>query len=233
MRRPLAIPTLAGVQLRAWEVELHLESREMYDGWRWMTEMERQRAQRLRTPELKRRYVASHTSARQILAEELGANPEDLRFSWNDQGKPRLDLPEGAPPLFFNLSHSEDRMVLACSPTHEVGIDLERAGNPAPEMIGQCLTVRERIPFAQLPTDEQSDLFIRYWTGKEAVLKAEGSGLFLEPNQVELDFPPAEGEGRAELRTSGRPPQEFPLHYFSLGSEFRGALAIGQEVKHA
>ena len=41
---------------------------------------------------------------------------------------------------------------------------------------------------SQAPLPDQSDLFFRIWTAKEARMKVTGEGLYLDPRDIELTF---------------------------------------------
>ena len=69
------------------------------------------------------RFIAARGLLRLILARYLGASPCGLRFSTGPHGKPELAAPASA--LRFNLSHSDDLMLLAVTHGREVGVDLE------------------------------------------------------------------------------------------------------------
>jgi 4'-phosphopantetheinyl transferase len=73
----------------------------------------------------------------------------------------------------FNLSHSEALLACALTNTGRVGIDVEfiRPLKDRERLLEQILS-----PGDALSPDMNDDLFFRYWTVKEAVIKAEGSG---------------------------------------------------------
>lgn len=85
----------------------------------------------------------------------------------NDQGAP---LPSNG--VHWTLTHKE-RYVAAVTAPHPIGIDIEmmRPFNPA---LHQRLA--DDTEWALAPEVTQA-LFFRYWTAKEAVLKAVGQGL--------------------------------------------------------
>jgi 4'-phosphopantetheinyl transferase len=74
--------------------------------------------------------------------------------------------------LFWSLSHKE-RMVAAVVSPRPVGIDLERLA-PVYERLHD--RIADPAEWALAPQKTET-LFFRYWTAKEAVLKAVGKGL--------------------------------------------------------
>lgn len=153
----------------------------------WLDEAERQRASRMATALLQRRFVAAHAATRMLLAEQLGVEPDDLGFQAGTYGKPVLARPR-ARGLHFNLSHCRGRALLAIS-TSEVGIDLE-AWIPSDwaSLAREILTPREHERFNPLPAQLKPAELCRYWAAKEALLKACGLGLQLAPDSVAVDL---------------------------------------------
>ena len=80
------------------------------------------RAERLRFPLHKKRFIIARGLLRKTLALYLNQAPELIQFSYGAHGKPALALPF----LKFNLSHSDDMLVLALTREKEVGIDIEK-----------------------------------------------------------------------------------------------------------
>lgn len=148
-----------------------------------------ERARRLRfvSPDLGRRFLAARAGLRLLLGRHLERDPRSLSFAANAFGKPRL-ADDGR--VHFNLSHSEERAVLAIS-DGEVGIDLE------------CMRPIEYLDLATRyfhPTEvaaitsagdveEQRRAFFRVWTLKEAVVKALGHGLSIPLTSFEVSIP--------------------------------------------
>ena len=70
------------------------------------------------------RLAASPTALRRVLAVYLEEEPERIRLTEGEHGKPRLAGPPGR--LRFNLSHSGEVALVAVSGEFEVGADVER-----------------------------------------------------------------------------------------------------------
>src|SRR4029450_5383706 len=88
-----------------------------------LSDDERARQRSFVSPELRRRFGAARAGLRTLLGRHLDRDPRSLAFAINEFGKPRL---AGDGQVHFNLSHCEERAVLAISDAAEVGIDLER-----------------------------------------------------------------------------------------------------------
>lgn len=142
---------------------------------------ERARAERYARPELRRRFVIAHAVLRIVLGEALGQSPQQVGFGYNPWGKPQV---AGCADLTFNLSHSGDMALCALGPPGELGVDveyLERSRTLGTLDLAQRFFAREEYEaIAVLPVGRQRDqVFTRYWTRKEAYIKAKGLGLSL------------------------------------------------------
>ncbi|WP_442482239.1 4'-phosphopantetheinyl transferase family protein [Aeoliella sp. SH292] len=133
---------------------------------------ERDRCSRLATPELRRRFIASHAGLRQVLAGYLNGAANDLAFHQTPAGKPHL----GDGTLRFNLSHSADVNLLAVA-TAEVGADIERA-RPVTSLASLAARHFAGLELeAMRNSDDPLHSFFQTWTRKEAVIKLVGLGL--------------------------------------------------------
>lgn len=111
-------------------------------------------------------------SAKELTEEQTKTGP---------YGKPYL--PE-AEQLFFNLSHSGNRVMCAVADT-PVGCDVQQIRD-IPEfgkIAKRFFTPEETAEIERLPEEEGKELFFRYWTLKESYIKASGMGLSMPLNR--------------------------------------------------
>lgn len=102
-----------------------------------------------------------------------------LNYRGDENGRPYV---RGA--VDFNVSHSEELVVCCIAEEGRVGVDVERT------RIVDLSAFRSRLdPNTWKRIEESTDptaAFFDSWTRIESVLKAEGSGLAVEPKQVRL-----------------------------------------------
>ncbi|TDC91265.1 4'-phosphopantetheinyl transferase superfamily protein [Actinomadura sp. 7K507] len=158
---------------------------------------ERDRYDRFLRKEDKARFVTGRFLARTTLAGITGLDPGGIRFTTDcphcggAHGKPRLPGHD----LDFSLSHSGDRVVLAVAEGAMVGVDVERENDrDIDRLAAMVLAAPERDVFAALPSEQRKRAFHRYWSRKEAILKATGHGLAAPMTAIHLSAPgdPAE-----------------------------------------
>lgn len=147
---------------------------------------ERERWSRFRFAEDRRCFLAAHAGARILLSHIVGCTPADLTFETTAAGKPRLT---GTPAeIDFSLSHA--RNVVAVAAAHApVGVDVEpiREIDDLDDLTEIMLAAEERDVMRRTPAGERSRHLLRYWTIKEALLKAAGVGFSIAPDTVVVD----------------------------------------------
>ncbi|WP_249139743.1 4'-phosphopantetheinyl transferase family protein [Bradyrhizobium japonicum] len=135
-------------------------------------------------------YLAAHAGARLLLGAITGRPVDALQFERSALGKPVLiDAPPG---LDFSLSHARGAVAVAAA-YMPIGVDIEplRPIADIDEMSEIALASEERRVLAKTAVALQSHLFLRYWTIKEAVLKAAGVGFTIPPNTLIVDAGPS------------------------------------------
>lgn len=140
-----------------------------------LSDDERVKAVRFRTPQLGQNYSRCRSALRLILARYANQSASTLKFRYGRFGKPEL-LQHG---LRFNLSHSGEHALIAIS-SHVVGVDLEFMGKTnvdLPGLIDLVCHPEEKSTLSPLGKQEKSAMFYRLWTQKEAYCKMLGVGL--------------------------------------------------------
>ena len=177
---------------------------------------------------------------RLVLAHYLDLAPAEIQIDRScaacgrPHGKPRLRGRPGAATagIEFSVAHGGDLIVLAFAGTALIGVDIEPTGAPqdaSAELLEFTLTPAERRRVREAPEHQRRQVFLRYWTGKEAVLKALGTGLDVEPQAVAL--PPLPTGGTTSVTLPGSLPVELWVRDIDVGEGYVCTLATGQEVR--
>lgn len=112
-----------------------------------------------------------------------GLQEKTAPIRYEKNGKPYI---EGR-PLFFNLSHSGNFAACAFS-DREIGVDVEKIRLPDPALLERVCVADERRYLNTLEGDNLADQFTMLWTMKESYMKYLGTGLSLDPLELEIDF---------------------------------------------
>jgi 4'-phosphopantetheinyl transferase len=154
--------------------------------WRVLDKTEQTQARKLKNALLHKRYVEIHGRLRNLLAQMLNQSPEKIRIKKAEHGKPYLaDYPE----LAFNLSHSADRLIIAVSWNCQLGVDIEicKQRINLPGLVEKCFAEEESAYWTKLPETQKILEFYRFWTRKEAFVKATGRGIASGLNQCVIN----------------------------------------------
>ena len=94
----------------------------------WLTEKERSRYARYYFDDSRKQLLLGRFLIRSVLSQYRDEiDPGAWRFVDNEFGKPALHPAQNSLPLYFNLSHSADRAVLAVARFECIGVDIERS----------------------------------------------------------------------------------------------------------
>ncbi|MGH3245953.1 MAG: 4'-phosphopantetheinyl transferase family protein [Trebonia sp.] len=184
--------------------------------WAALSDAERDRARRMRSPAGRRDFVRSHYATREILARYTAMAPAALEFRLGARGKPRA-----AGPVEFSLSHTDGLALIAVSAA-DVGVDVEliRAAPLADGLIARCLTAAERAAVAG--ADDPTTAFLRYWTAKESYLKGLGIGLAEPLENLEVRW-----DGQAgRIARSGEQDRRWRLRALAVGPHHLAAVSV-------
>jgi 4'-phosphopantetheinyl transferase len=118
----------------------------------------------------------------EILGGYLGTDAGERVVAAAPGGKPMLA--DGG--VQFNLSHCGTLAVLAVARSLAVGIDLERRRESID--LGRCIRDRcsDREGRAVMTAADPYDEWVRLWTRKEAVVKADGTGVLDQLDRVDV-----------------------------------------------
>lgn len=188
---------------------------------------ERQRADRFLVPDARACYLQCRAALRTLLGGYLGRHPADVCIGVAPHGKPTLT--EAAEAwLCFNVSHSDERALVAVASRRPVGIDVERIRPDLDheEMAVHHFAPEERAALARLPAAERCDAFFWYWTRKEAYLKATGDGLMTPLDSFHIV--PAAAHAPVHVAVIGQPQasQRWTFHDVPVPREYAGALVV-------
>jgi 4'-phosphopantetheinyl transferase len=195
-----------------------------------LSEDERIRAAKFFHERDRARYVFSKGRLRQILATYLTVGPDDVAFRITEFGKPFLDTPFQSSGIHFNVSHSQDLVVIAIAFDRRVGVDVEfvRPIHDLESVIERCFTNSERALIVRNPDSLNS--FFQCWTRKEAFVKAIGKGLSLTLNSFDASPQGGKTNGRLQSLSDESSETHWWVSDLNVHDGYHGALVNEGEM---
>lgn len=121
--------------------------------------------------------------SKMLLKKALAALSFPLQLSdltYNSFGKPIF---ENGP--YFNLTHSEKLVICGISKHNKVGVDTEDVCEVDYEMYKSYLTPETLHKIKKSDNPEKE--FLRFWTGYEASVKADGKGMLIPMEKIRVE----------------------------------------------
>lgn len=193
----------------------------------WLNCNERERRRKFEHAGARRRFVLCRAALRAVLQEELLCSNERLTFGELQHGKPFALVDSTPAPISFNVSHSGKHGLIAIAPKGRLGVDIEERTDRRDfdRLIEAAFGPNEQIDLKQECVSGKFQLFYKLWTAKEALIKALGTGLSLDPGTFEAPSAIRQGATASEYRFPHIP--EVTWHVEDLGDErFAAALAF-------
>jgi 4'-phosphopantetheinyl transferase len=167
----------------------------------WLSTQDLQRVERYQFIEHKKQLLMGRYLTRTVLSRYGQFSAGDWRFENNEYGKPFIataQLEEMAEPLFFNLSHSQNKLVLAIAQHELLGIDIEYGLKPrrVEKIANRYFSNSEIEGFRGLEKALIQKRFYDLWSLKEAYIKACGMGLAIPLNHFSFSF---QSESKVEI----------------------------------
>jgi 4'-phosphopantetheinyl transferase len=207
-----------------WRVELSRSQLQLQELAETLSSDEQSRAERFYFEQHRQHFIAGRGILRTILGRYLDVEPQALRFDYEARGKPILGDKFATSGLWFNLSHSQGLALYGVC-RQPIGVDLEciRDNTDVEALAKRFFTNREYEVVRSLPPNQQQQVFFRYWTCKEAYLKATGAGLS-QLEQVEILLTPTQP---ASLQS-----EEWTLTELIPANNYLAAVAVAGQNLH-
>ncbi|MDI2590639.1 4'-phosphopantetheinyl transferase superfamily protein [Pseudomonas sp. 681] len=128
----------------------------------------------------RQQYLVTRALVRCVLSRYSDRLPADWRFGKTAHGRPTILCPsEEERELSFNISHCAGVVLVAVMNGGQLGIDTEsyERGDDFIAIGQRCFTRGEVSALDCLPPAQRWQQYVRYWTLKEAYVKATGTGL--------------------------------------------------------
>lgn len=199
------------------------------DNGRSLSAEERERADSLATPALASAFRDRHVILRRVLSGYVDCPPNGLNFSKTGSGKPHLGPGIGKSDLRFNMADSTGAVLIAVSTDAEVGVDIEavRAVKDLEALARRYFHAAETAALLALDPALRLTAFLRCWTRKEAIMKADGAGMSLGLDRLDVGFAPLPPSG-LEIDIDGR---RFWVADLAVGDAYCASVALDAPIR--
>ena len=192
----------------------------------WLDEEERERSNQFVHTGARRRFILCRAALRSILCANLRCSNAGLSFGELQHGKPYALVDGETAPISFNVSHSGRHGLIAVAPAGNLGVDIEERTirRDFDRLIGAAFGRNEQPELLVERARGECQLFFKLWTVKEALIKALGTGLSLDPSEFEAPAEIRKGAVTSIFRFPQHPAIVWKVE--DLGNEqFAAALA--------
>ena len=193
-----------------------------------------EREQRFVFEDSRLQYLLSRALVRTVLSHYTGNDFRAWEFTKNAYGKPSVAVPAGL-PFEFNLSHTSGLVACGVSLRRDLGVDVEDLASASDNLhlARRYFAAAEADVLETLPPERQPAAFLRFWTLKEAFIKARGMGLSIPLDDfafsLDEDRPPA-----ISFRSHDREnPANWQFAQLRVDSRYQIALAIHLPVSES
>ncbi|NOW90760.1 4'-phosphopantetheinyl transferase [Clostridium beijerinckii] len=169
------------------------------------------------------RFILGHSLTRSILGKYLGIFPSKLTFKYGDSGKPQLENTKQN--IFFNISHSNEFVAIIFSKIRLIGVDIEHIdkNKENEKIVSNFFNKNEIEEYFNLKDSQKIEAFYRYWTCKEAYVKAIGKGLSCSFKSFNVSNIYSK---RITIKGKGIENERWNIKAFDHGEKYVGAVAF-------
>lgn len=206
-------------QIHIWSINLSITTDQANEKIKRLSADERERAHRFHFEIHQLRFIAAHSALRQVLSQYLSIPAEQIVFTYGEQHKPFIANSN----IQFNLAHSHDLALLAITPNHSVGIDVEKMAEDKENVAKRFFHPTEVTALQEKSENERLTAFYRIWTRKEAMVKAVGKGLSIPLSSFAVS-------PDANVETITLEGKTWTLQSLNINPQYAAALASDQII---
>lgn len=214
-------------EVHIWCIRLNLFREKLKGFYSVLSSDERIRADNYHFLRDQESFVIARASLRNLLGYYLNIDPKQIVFSYNSYGKPYLELETNLNyTLQFNLSHSENIILLAFSENIRIGIDVEKIYSTSDllDVAHRYFSSVEYKRLMTMPRIKREKAFFKYWSRKESYIKGLGKGLSIPLNSFDVSIDSDTQPILLDVRNDHM--CNWIIYNLDVGSEYAGAIAV-------
>ena len=140
----------------------------------YLSKEELNRSKRYHFKKDKNQFIICRSLLKFVLSQHTNIPIQEIKIAIDDYKKPFL---VNTNLICFNISHSNDYAIIAVSNIMSIGVDIEYINEDFgfSEMVKDIYNSQEINNIVQ--SDNKANIFFKYWTRKESIVKATGLGI--------------------------------------------------------
>lgn len=222
-------PKLKEGQIHLWRINISQLKPSIEKYWNILTEDEKIKAKKFRFKKDFNCSVIARGVLRELLGLYLNEAPNRLIFNYSSYKKPILEHPN---LIKFNVSHSNNSIIIAITKSTEVGVDVEfiKSNMEFDDIAASFFSNKEIQQLNTLNKKNRAIGFFNCWTRKEAFIKAEGSGLSFPLNKFSVSLKPNSKVELLETKWDFNEKKLWTLKSFNPYPDYIGAVAVKSKI---
>jgi 4'-phosphopantetheinyl transferase len=172
---------------------------------------------------------------RRLLADYTNIEADRITFEYGKNRKPFLSEKFSREKIRFNLSHSNGYALFAFTCEREIGVDLEHICEFADmyQIAEQVFSTNEMAILRSFPEAEKNEVFYKFWTRKEAYIKAIGEGFSAALDTIDISSHPTNSAVFVDERGNSKDKKHWFVQDLRPVPAFAAAFAVeGGKVRH-
>ena len=225
--KPAAVKTIAkfnNYHINLWYAAIDSLIKDVAKLSEYLNQEELRKANRIKS--IKERNTAIITLAvlKILLGFYLDKSPSEVILSYTKYNKPYLKYSD----LKFNLSHSENMLLIGFTLNYDIGVDVEKMEEfpEADDVAKNFFSSYEYKSFSLLQSNERTEGFYNCWTRKEAFIKAIGSGLSYSLKEFDVTLAPGSDSKIIKIKNDKAEGENWSLFSLDLISNYKAAVAV-------
>jgi len=193
-----------------------------------LSQDERQRAVRYHRPIDRDRFIVGRGVLRRVISAYLALAPGQLRFTYNEYGKPALSDDQNDRALNFNLSHSAGLALYAITRGRDVGVDIEyiREDFATLDIAEHFFSKDEVRSLRAVPDYRRAEAFFNCWSRKESYIKAIGMGVSYPLDGFTVSLAPDIAPALLKVDADERETTRWQMYEIKAGEGYAASLIV-------
>lgn len=215
------------MEIDLWSIDISQNAKKIKENPS-LNDVEIAKAHSFKFPSLGEIWAFTRQALRDILSQYLSIPADSIKFEIEERGKLWVRGKSPDKNIFFNLSHSGSKALVAVTSICEIGVDIEKQKILAEldDIAKRFFSHSEYETLLALPNLQRKAAFFRIWTRKEALIKANGLGMSMPLDKFNVPVADIDDWMQLEILDSCAKNGHYYLYDVMINSEYDAALCL-------